>query len=234
MAELTVQTQDPSMQPSDCISTSYLIPKIQIKAQMAISKGLCCRNHLKKKKGKNPPSDERVPECLSGPEALGVFEVGINVPPKNIVIMLVAGIDWKVFPSVGAGSQERHVHETTAPDHRQRSDPILGLFQKPLTLLEPTALFKGTLKIMINKHRPLLYGRAVNYLISDEVLFQSAFQPRQINFAIESGKFHRSWNYAAPRFRALYGLRLTFSASPYPPMDSLHKLIWIRSHRAVV
>ncbi|KAJ6452025.1 hypothetical protein C8R47DRAFT_289507 [Mycena vitilis] len=124
---------------------------------------------------------------------------GEMISQADGVIALVAGIDWRIVSSAGSSKQ-----------HGTRPVPIPVILRSGPILQPPQKAFEGTLEITINRQRPLLDGKVVNYRLIDDKLLPTAFQTRKIPFIVESGEFY------LPRARTFHGLRMTFSPSPYP------------------
>ncbi|KAJ7124105.1 hypothetical protein C8R43DRAFT_1147575 [Mycena crocata] len=133
----------------------------------------------------------------------------------ELVIMIVAGIDWKLLPATGTVPRPALKTVAIPPDAWYLEQPP----ELPPKLRKPTTLCAGTPEIKLTHRRPLLWGRVIDNLINEEVLLDSAFETRQIGIIIESGEFHLVWNFARLRLRPIYGLRLTLAESPYPPLD---------------
>ncbi|KAJ7154492.1 hypothetical protein C8R46DRAFT_1296916 [Mycena filopes] len=150
-----------------------------------------------------------------------------------LVNMLIAGMEWKVLPGSSDQSYDWGGHYVQ-PNDGPLLYRILGKLEPEPRLAKPTRLFQGILEITINRTRPLLYGNAASYRLSESVLFDTAFDsPRQIPFFIERGEFYLPWNYAAPMRRDVFQLRLTFHTSPFPVKESwrpeeFHTVEWMK------
>ncbi|KAJ7107913.1 hypothetical protein C8R44DRAFT_804424 [Mycena epipterygia] len=141
---------------------------------------------------------------------------GEMISRAEAIVKIVAGIQWKLLPSAGSVPMPARETISIPYDHMQWRD----VFHPGITLRQPTTLFSGTLELTITKRRPLLYGSVVRNQINEEVLLDSAFEARRIDIVIESGEFDLACHYGARGGTGpIYGFRLTFTTSPYPPID---------------
>ncbi|KAJ7238247.1 hypothetical protein C8J57DRAFT_1374209 [Mycena rebaudengoi] len=141
---------------------------------------------------------------------------GEMISRAEAIVKIVAGIQWKLLPS--AGRVPIPARETTVIplDHMHWRD----VWRRPITRKEPTTLFAGMVELTITKRRPLLYGSVVHNQINEEVLLDGAFETRRIDIVIENGEFGLACHYGARGgIGPIYGFRLTFSTSPYPPIE---------------
>ncbi|KAJ7079817.1 hypothetical protein B0H15DRAFT_497405 [Mycena belliarum] len=143
---------------------------------------------------------------------------GEMISRAEVIVKIVAGIQWKLLPS--AKRVPKPPRETTVvpPAHWRE----IWFQRMTEDLKEPTTVFAGIMELTITKRRPLLYGTVVHNQINEEVLLDGAFETRRIDIVIETGEFGLACHYGPLRngsIGPIYGFRLTFSTTPYPPME---------------
>ncbi|KAF8961995.1 hypothetical protein BDZ97DRAFT_1920883 [Flammula alnicola] len=126
-------------------------------------------------------------------------------------LWLAAHISWKIVKSGG-------VQETPAPTQS---------FLDKLISSPPTSkVLVGTMiEITITKRQaPLslvIIGADHANMIGGHLFLESAFEPKQFNITVERGEFMAPLNVKSRYIPSpVFGLRMTFDKSPYPPMES--------------
>ncbi|KAF8961554.1 hypothetical protein BDZ97DRAFT_1828797 [Flammula alnicola] len=134
--------------------------------------------------------------------------IGEIISRTELSLWLAAHIDWKIIESGG-------VQETAAPKQ--------SLLNKWILSSQTSRVLVATIEITITKRRGPMCHSIINpemaHTMGGYFLLESAFQPKQFNITVERGEF------MAPLVlkgmpSPVFGLRMTFDKSPYPPMES--------------
>ncbi|KAF8961560.1 hypothetical protein BDZ97DRAFT_1703198 [Flammula alnicola] len=133
---------------------------------------------------------------------------GEIISRADLSLWLAAHINWKIIESGG-------VQETPAPKQ--------SLLNKWILSCQASRVLVATIEITITKRREPLSHLIINpdfaHTIGGHLLLESAFKPKQFDITVERGEFMAPLKWKGMS-SPVFGLRITFDKSPYPPMES--------------